>query len=246
MRMAPLPVALWQTPHPQDSAQALLWLDAAARDAAAGGARWLVTPEMFLTGYLIDPAVLGHRAEPVEGPLIEAARALARQHGIGIVTGWPEARNGALPFNSVAAIGETGEVLAVHRKLHLFGEGDALRFSTGTLPPAMFEWQGWRLGLLICFDVEHDAPLQSLAARGAHAVLVPTANMVGFDSVQQQRLPDAARRFGLAIAYANACGREADTVYNGLTCAFNAAGHRLARAGTGPELLLATVAPPAP
>lgn len=244
--MQPLPIALWQTPHPQDSAQALLWLDAAARDAAARGARWLVTPEMFLTGYLIDPAVLGHRAEPVQGPLIEAVRALARQHGIGIVTGWPEARNGALPFNSVAAIGETGEVLAVHRKIHLFGEGDALRFSPGTLPPAMFEWQGWRLGLLICFDVEHDAPLQSLEARGAHAVLVPTANMVGFDSVQQQRLPDAARRFGLAIAYANACGYETDTVYNGLTCALNAAGRRLALAGTGPERVLATVAPPAP
>lgn len=239
MSMAPLHLALWQAPHPADGAEALSRLDAA-------GAQWLITPEMFLTGYLIDPALLARRAEPLQGPLVRALQALARRHGIGIVTGWPEARGGALPFNSVVAVDETGEVRAVHRKVHLFGDGDATRFSPGTEPPALFGWRGWQLGLLICYDVEHDAPLQSLASRGAHAVLVPTANMVGFDAVQRQRLPEAAQRFGLAIAYANACGAEGDTVYNGLSCAFDASGRRLALAGTGPGPVAATVAPPGP
>ncbi|MBX3611612.1 MAG: hypothetical protein KF871_17085 [Hydrogenophaga sp.] len=240
--MSPLRLALWQTPHPADlshPAEALSRLDAAAAEAAAQGAHWLVTPEMFLTGYLIGPTLIAARAEAADGPLLQAVRNCARRHGIGIVTGWPEARAQALPFNSVAAIDETGALLAVHRKIHLFGDGDAQRFSPGTDAPAHFRWQGWHLGLLICFDVEHDPPLQALADAGVQAVLVPTANMVGYDEVQQLRLPDAARRFGLAIAYANACGREGNTVYNAHTMLVDRDGTCIADAGSGPTLLLA-------
>lgn len=242
--MGPLRLALWQTPHPRDSGEALQRLDATAREAAAQGAQWLITPEMFLTGYLIDPARLSALAEPADGPLLRAVRDLARRHGLGIVTGWPEASGAARPFNSAAAIDGTGALLAVHRKIHLFGDGDAQRFTPGGAPPAGFDWRGWRLGLLICFDVEHDEPLRQLAAAGAHAALVPTANMAGYDAVQQTRLPEAARRFGLAIAYANACGREDETRYNGWSCVCTGSGERLGRAGRGETLLPAALSAP--
>lgn len=244
--MDPLRLALWQTPHPANCEQALVRLDMAAREAAAQGAHWLLTPEMFLTGYLIAPALVAARAEPADGPLLRAVQAIASRHAIGIVTGWPEARAGTRPFNSAAAINEQGALIAVHRKIHLFGEADAQRFSPGAEAPAPFEWRGWRLGLLICYDVEHDAPLQSLAEHGAHAVLVPTANMVGYDDVQQSRLPGVARRFGLVIAYANACGQENDTVYNGLSTVLGHDGSRLAIAGRGPAVLHTPLALPAP
>ena len=41
--MEALRLALWQTPHPGASGEALARLDAAAREAAAQGAHWLVT-----------------------------------------------------------------------------------------------------------------------------------------------------------------------------------------------------------
>lgn len=243
--MDALRLALWQTPHPADSQEALARLDTAAREAAAQGAHWLITPEMFLTGYLIDPAMIAARAEPVDGPLIEAVRAIAQAQGIGIVTGWPEAHGSAQPFNSAIAIDNTGNVRAVHRKIHLFGEGDAQRFSPGTDAPALFDWRGWHLGLLICFDVEHDAPLRNLQARGAHAALVPTANMVGYDEVQRTRLPEAARRFGLAIAYANACGQEGETTYNGLSTTVTSDARPLGTARAfGEELLITALVAP--
>ena len=244
--MDTLRLALWQTAHPApspDSAEALARLEAAAREAAAQGAQWLITPEMFLTGYLIEPAWLAARAEAADGPLLQAVQALALRHRIGVVTGWPEANGAQRPFNSVAAIDETGALLAVHRKIHLFGAGDAQRFTPGAAPPAVFLWRGWRLGLLICFDVEHDPPLRQLAAAGAQAVLVPTANMVGFDEVQRTRLPDAARRFGLGLAYANACGAEGATAYNGCSALLDSAGGRVAMADRGAALLVADLAP---
>lgn len=246
--MQPLRLALWQTAHPAPaagSAEALARLEHSAREAAAQGASWLITPEMFLSGYLIDPAQLAARAEAADGPLLQAVQAIAQRQGIGIVSGWPEANGAAPPFNSAAAIDEQGELLAVHRKIHLFGDGDSQRFTPGDAPPAVFVWRGWRLGLLICFDVEHDAPLAQLAAAGVLAVLVPTANMLGYDEVQQTRLPEAAGRFGLAIAYANACGHEAGTRYNGLSTLIDKAGQRLLMAGTGEALLLGQI-PDAP
>ena len=242
--MEPLRIALWQTAHPAESTEALARLDSAAREAAAQGAHWLITPEMFLTGYLIAPERLAAHAEPADGLLLQTVRGIARRHGIGIVTGWPEAHGDAPPFNSAAAIDDTGTLLAVHRKIHLFGEGDALRFTPGDAAPAPFDWRGWRLGLLICFDVEHDEPLRQLADAGAHAVLVPTANMVGYDEVQQTRLPQAARRFGMTIAYANACGREGETAYNGLSTVCTRAGERLDMAARDEALLQASLTAP--
>ncbi|WP_288252451.1 nitrilase-related carbon-nitrogen hydrolase [uncultured Hydrogenophaga sp.] len=242
--MEPLRLALWQTAHPAESTEALARLDSAAREAAAQGAHWLITPEMFLTGYLIAPERLAAHAEPADGLLLQAVRGIARRRGIGVVTGWPEANGDAPPFNSVTAIDENGALLAVHRKIHLFGAGDAQRFTPGTDPPACFDWRGWHLGLLICFDVEHDEPLRQLADAGAQAVLVPTANMVGYDEVQQTRLPEAARRFGMAIAYANACGREGDTVYNGLSTVCTHKGQRLGALARHEAMLQAALTAP--
>ena len=129
--MDALRLALWQTPHPADSAQALTRLQTVARDAAAQGAHWLITPEMFLTGYLIDPALIAARAEPVDGPLIAAVRAIALRLGIGLVTGWPEANPGALPYNSAAAIDASGTVLV--RRPPSSGRIPAFTYSVSTL-----------------------------------------------------------------------------------------------------------------
>jgi len=54
---------------------------------------------------------------------------------------------------------------------------------------------------------------------------------VGYDRVQQRRLPEAARRFGLGIAYANACGQEGKTAYNGWSTLVASDGHRVGLAG---------------
>ena len=51
--MNDLHIALWQTPHPASTAEALQRLDTACAQARAQGAELLITPEMFLTGYAI-------------------------------------------------------------------------------------------------------------------------------------------------------------------------------------------------
>ncbi|WP_424860074.1 nitrilase-related carbon-nitrogen hydrolase [Tepidimonas sp. HKU77] len=239
-----LRIALWQTPHPApgNAGHALACLDAAAAQAAQQGAHWLVTPEMLLSGYLIDPAQLAALAQPADGLWAQAVAAIAQRHRVGIVYGWPESHPaGARPYNAAQAIGPDGQRLALHRKVHLFGAADAERFSPGEEVGTPFDWEGWRIGLLICYDVEQRAAVRALAAQRADVILVPTANMLPYDDAPLLTVPRLAAEHHVAIAYANACGAEGRTQYGGLSTLAGPRGEVRARVGRGEALLVAEV-----
>ena len=241
-------LALWQTPLPVpgDGAQpGLRALDAALAQSAALGAHWLVTPEMALTGYAIGADRARALAQAADGSLAEAVARLTQRHGVGVVYGFAEHNGDARPFNSVQAIHRRGERLGLYRKTHLYGAIDAAQFSAGDAPPPVIDVDGWRLGLLICYDVEFPEPTRDLALRGADAVLVPTANMVDFPEVVQRLLPARACENRLFVAYANACGVEhtaGQTVhYGGLSTLCGPMGEVLAQADDAPALLVHTL-----
>jgi predicted amidohydrolase len=234
-----LTLALWQTPYLDTPAQSLARLDAIAAQAQVKGADLLLCPEMGLTGYAIGPDRAATLAEPVDGPLAQAVGTIAQRHGIAIVYGYPERHpDSEKPFNAAQAIGPQGEALVHYRKTHLYGELDHAQFSAGDAASQVFEWRGWRLGLLICYDVEFPEAVRGLALQGADAVLVPTANMVGFDEVSTLLVPARACENRLYLAYANACGGEGGTHYSGLSTAADARGAVLAQAGHGEALML--------
>lgn len=236
-----LTLALWQTPHPASPAEALQRLDTACSEARAQGAELLITPEMFCTGYAIGAERVAAMAEPADGPLAHAVAAIAQRHRITIVYGYPEQNADAKPFNAAQAIAPDGTRLMNCRKTHLFGDLDRAQFSAGDTVSQVFEHKGWRLGLLICYDVEFPEAVRSLALQGADAVLVPTANMVGFEEVQNLLVPARACENRLFVAYANACGSEGDTHYGGLSTVAGALGNTLAQTGREPGLLVVTL-----
>ena len=240
--MEDLHLALWQTPFASNPAEALQRLDAAAAQARAQGADLLVTPEMYLTGYAIGAERVAALAEPADGPLAQAVAAIAQRHGIAIVYGYPEQHPHGKPFNAAQCIDADGKRLSNYRKTHRFGSMDRAQFSAGDAPSHVFEWRGWRLGLLICYDVEFPEAVRGLALKGADAVLVPTANMEPFDEVQRVLLPARALESRLFVAYANACGAEAALRYNGLSTTYGPDGRTLAQApATGDCLLQVTL-----
>ncbi len=82
----------------------------------------------------------------------------------------------------------------------------------------------------------------ALAARGARALLVPTANMHPFTHVPRLTVPAQAVNHALAIAYANYSGHEGDLHYCGGSCLVAADGAILAQAGEEEAFLLADIA----
>ena len=231
--------ACFQGPASPDTPEGNLGLLArVAKSARNQGAKLLVTPELFLTGYAIGAHAVGRVAEPMDGPSVAAAAQIARKESIALALGFPE-RDGSNVYNAVVVVGTDGTVLARYRKTHLFGDVDREQFSEGGIEPPIFEIDGFKIGLLICYDVEFPENVRALALQGADFVIVPTALMQPFDVVALTIIPARAYENQVYLAYVDRCGREGPFDYCGLSCVVGPDGSDLARAGRGEELIFA-------
>ncbi len=215
-------------------------IDAAAREAAAAGARVLVTPELFPVGYAprkvrsgLDPAVL-----PV---LCERLAATARHHGIGLVYSLPRVTAEGDWQISATLLDANGEVLLEYGKVHLFGPDERAAFSPAAERPAVVDFQGIPTSMVICYDVEFPEAVRAAAAGGAELLLVPTALAHGFDDVPQVLLRARALESQLTVAYANHSGVEDGCRFLGGSVVAGPDGKLLAAAGEGPQLLFTEV-----
>ncbi|MFT4125038.1 MAG: carbon-nitrogen hydrolase family protein [Gordonia sp. (in: high G+C Gram-positive bacteria)] len=238
-----LRIALWQcAPLPPDTADAvaanLARLDTVMA-RSAGTADLLITPEMFVTGYHVDVDVLARRADPPGGPIAERIADLCARHGLALLYGCAEIDPDAQVFNTIRLVDATRAQLASHRKTHLFGDVDRSRFTAGHRPPPVVELGSWRLGLLICYEVEFGELVRSLALRGADLICVPTANMPEYDEVQRILLPARALESQVYLAYANYVGAEGDLRYGGLSVVLGPEGIALADAGRDETVVVA-------
>lgn len=233
-------IALFQGhPGPLDVAGNLERLRQQSEQAAAQGARLLVCPEMFLTGYDIGLEAVTRLAEPVDGASAQAVAAIAQQQGLAIVYGYPEQGHEGACYNSVQLIDANGRRLCNYRKTHLFGALDRSLFSPGDDHFPVVELEGWKLGLLICYDVEFPENTRRLALAGAELIVVPTANMEPYDFVCQFTVRVRAQENQCYLVYANYCGAEATLVYCGQSSIVAPDGSLLAMAGQEACLLLA-------
>lgn len=237
-------IALYQCPPgPDDLAGNLSRLREAAHRAAAQSADLLVCPEMFTSGYNIGAARVAALAEDAAGSSAQAIAEIARENRLGILYGYPERNPAGAPFNSVQLIDRHGERRANYRKTHLYGDLDRSQFSPSDEPSALFELDGWKIGLLICFDVEFPEAVRSLALAGADLVLVPTANMRPYEFVAEVVVPCRAYENQVFLAYANFQGPEGELDYCGLSCVVAPDGQILARARDPEQLLIADLEP---
>ncbi|MDF2618520.1 MAG: Nitrilase/cyanide hydratase and apolipoprotein N-acyltransferase [Xanthobacteraceae bacterium] len=238
-------IALLQTAgDPQNRPAANLdRLEEAAARAAADGARLLVAPEMFLSGYNIGAQAAGVAAETVDGPSAARAADIARRHGIAICYGYPERGEDGAVYNSALLLDRDGKSLLNFRKTHLFGDLDRAMFAPGPGTAEIAALDGYRVGILICYDVEFPEAVRALALGGADLVLVPTANMTPYDAVSLFVVPARAFESELYVAYANRCGSEGELDYMGLSCVGNPNGGNLVLAGDGEELVFADLDP---
>ncbi|MEU3194663.1 carbon-nitrogen hydrolase family protein [Streptomyces sp. NPDC006992] len=234
-------IALLQT-QDQPRSRGPAALDAAARDAAARGARLLVTPELSLSGYALeDPAEV---AEPADGPAAAAVSRIAREHGVALVYGYPEAGEDGAVHNAVRLVGPDGAALADYRKTHLYGTYEAEHYTPGTRLPVQADLDGLRLGLLICYDVEFPEAVRAHALAGTDLLLVPTALMRPYDTVATTLVPARAVESQLYVAYADRVGPEGAFDFAGLSCLAAPDGTVPVRAdGRAAALLVADVDP---
>ena len=143
----------------------------AVADAVAAGADLVVLPELVTSGYVFaGPREARAAAIRADDALL---RAWAGAAGSAVVVGgFCELGDGGLLHNSAAVVAG-GEVLAVHRKVHLW-DAETLVFTPGSAPPPVVRTRIGAVGVLVCYDLEFPELTRGLARAGADVVAVPT------------------------------------------------------------------------
>lgn len=135
----------------------------------------IVLPELFATGYTItskEEALL--LAESTGGETAAFLCALSRKSGASVIAGFIEKEEDRM-YNSALIIQE-GKVTDTYRKLHLFNQ-EKLWFSPGDKPLRVYDLNGIRTGVMICFDWIFPEAARTLALQGAQLIAHP-ANLV--------------------------------------------------------------------
>ena len=181
-----LDIALIQTRTPATADAGLAHVEPLIREAAAGGAKLILTPEG--TNFLEQRRGLRDEALSTEDAdaAVLGLRALADELGVWLLIGSAIVRSDAAGDDRAAnrslLVDPTGAVVARYDKLHVFDvdlpNGETYRESASVRPgdAATVADTPWgRLGLSICYDVRFPHLYRALAKTGAAMIAVPAA-----------------------------------------------------------------------
>lgn len=249
-----LTIAAVSAPFGRDLDRCLADVEALLDGARRAGADLVVLPEAALGGYLADldggagggPTGLPPALD-VDGPVV---RRVAEAAGAMVACVGLCESDGETRYNSAACVHD-GEVLAVHRKVHLPLREDA-SYAAGDRFAA-FDTPVGRLGMMVCYDKAFPESGRALALDGAEVVACLSAWPGSRTGAAADLADDRwTHRFDLhdragalqnqvVWASANQSGRFGHLRFVGSAKVVGPGGEVLATTGTGPGTALATI-----
>ncbi|WP_294123844.1 carbon-nitrogen hydrolase family protein [Sphingomonas sp.] len=213
-------IALYQAQSGIDPAANAERLAAAVREAAAGGAAMLFTPEMSGMLDRDRERALGKARDEADDLVLATVLEAAKEAGIWVHLGSLALKGeGGKLVNRGFVIDDRGEVRARYDKIHLFdvdlpsGESwrESAMYQAGKGAVVVDGTPVGRLGLTICYDLRFPELFQRLSEAGAEVIAVPAAFTVPTGRAHWQVLMRArAIEAELFIVAAAQAGRHED------------------------------------
>lgn len=210
--------------------------------AAGRGARVVVLPELFLTGYAPESWSLETTLTPSD-PRLAPLREVARERDVVVVAGAAVRRgSGDDPADpvtlSLLVVDPAGDVTAPYDKQHLFDS--ERKFFTPGEHGASVVVDGWELGLGICYDGCFPEHAAAAARDGARAYLCPSAYFVGSDHRRDLYYAARALDNGIYVVFSGLVGRCGGFEFGGGSAVYDPEGRPVARTSDGdPAIVLA-------
>lgn len=164
----------------EDERENIEAVSALVEEAAGRGARIILPPELFSGPYFCkaEDEALFAVARPVgDHPSVIAMQALAAKLKVTIPTSFFE-RDGHHYYNTLAMIGESGEILGTYRKSHIPdgpGYQEKYYFRPGNDGFKVWDVAGTRIGVGVCWDQWYPESARVMALLGAELLFYPTA-----------------------------------------------------------------------
>ncbi|MDF0517547.1 amidohydrolase [Bradyrhizobium yuanmingense] len=206
--------------------------------AAAAGAKLIVTPEMGTTGYCwFNRAEVAPFVETIPGPTTSRFAALARKHDCYIVVGMPEVDEDNIYFNTAVLIGPDG-IVGRHRKTHPY-ISEPKWAAAGDLHNQVFETPIGRIALLICMDI-HFVETARLMALGGADVICHISNWLAERTPAPYWISRAFEN-GCYVIESNRWGLERTVQFSGGSCVIAPDGEVIAVRDKGDGVLLSEI-----
>ncbi len=157
----------------------------AIADVAARGAELVVLQELHNTPYFCQVESVDNfdLAEPIPGPSTHFFGALAKEHGVVLVTSLFERRAPGLYHNTAVVFERDGSIAGIHRKMHIPDDPayyEKFYFTPGDLGFQPIQTSVGRLGVQVCWDQWYPEGARLMALAGADILIYPTA--IGYES----------------------------------------------------------------
>ncbi|MBS0229768.1 MAG: carbon-nitrogen hydrolase [Proteobacteria bacterium] len=257
-----LPVALVQERNHGSAEANLAVIEARIAEAAKAGAKLVLLQELHNGAYFCQHESVAEfdQAESIPGPSTARLSALAKQHGVVLVSSLFEKRAAGLYHNTAVVFDADGSIAGKYRKMHIPddpGFYEKFYFTPGDLGFTPIQTSVGKLGVLVCWDQWYPEAARLMALAGAELLLYPTA--IGWDpddtQAEKTRQRDAwvlshrghAVANGLPVLSCNRVGHEASPLgasgidFWGNSLVLGPQGEVLAEAGGDATLLLAEV-----
>lgn len=148
------------------------------KEAAQNGAKVVVLPEMFNCPYA--HGWFRKFADAEKGESVETMSRWARENGIILVGGTIPEKAGEKLYNTCFVFNEQGQIIAKHRKAHLFDVDikggirvmESKSFAAGN-EITVFDTSLGRMGVIVCFDIRFPEMVRAMAKRGAEVIFCP-------------------------------------------------------------------------
>jgi N-carbamoylputrescine amidase len=258
-----LRVALVQERNQANAELNLALIERQVASAAARGAQLVLLQELHNGAYFCQHQDVCEfdAAEAIPGPSTERLGALAKQHGVVIVSSLFERRAAGLYHNTAVVLEKDGSIAGKYRKMHIPddpGFNEKFYFTPGDLGFHPIDTSVGRLGVLVCWDQWYPEAARLMALAGAELLLYPTA--IGWDPGDEDDEKARQRQAwllshrghavanGLPVLSCNRVGHEASPVggrgidFWGSSHVLGPQGEFIAEASSdAPELLVADV-----
>lgn len=237
-------------------------IESRVAEAAAAGARLVLLQELHNGAYFCqhEATVEFDRAEPIPGPSTARLGALAKKHGVVLVSSLFERRAAGLYHNTAVVFETDGSIAGKYRKMHIPddpGFYEKFYFTPGDLGFEPIDTSVGRLGVLVCWDQWYPEAARLMALAGAELLLYPTA--IGWDPDDEQGEKDRQRSAwtlshrghavanGLPVLSCNRVGHEVSPLatsgirFWGSSHVLGPQGEFLAEAGEDAEVLVTDI-----
>ncbi|HET7581116.1 MAG TPA: carbon-nitrogen family hydrolase [Bacillales bacterium] len=194
----------------------------------------LVLPEMWTTAYMLPD--LENVADRGAEPTVSFLKELAKQHGVSIIGGSVANKRDGQFYNTALVVNQQGQLVHEYDKIHLVPMLDEPRYLSGGASRAeVFELNGVKMGVIICYDLRFPELARRLALNGAQVLFItaewPSARKDHWRALQVAR----AIENQMAVVSCNRIGETNGTSFCGTSMVIEPWGGVLAQGSENQE-----------